>query len=214
MWVGKFRIKHKGCWIIPRTLKYDIEEFGYTLSLFEKDGQKYHTNISWIKGSDEEKNKFFKSLRNDKRIIKYKRKGNQLYTLIKLEEAVSHAYDSNLFFVRPIRTYKGFEYWELGSWDKRTLNKFYTELKKFADVNILKLKKEFPAVFIQHYLTNLTDKQAFAIECAYKYGYYMYPKKISIKELANKLKIPRTTLQNHLKKAESKIMNVIIEDLK
>lgn len=214
MWVGKFKIRHKGCWIIPRTLKYDIEEFGYTLNLFEQKGQKYHTNISWIKGSEKEKKKFFRSLKNDDRIIKYKIKGNQLYTLIKLKEAVANVHDNRLFFVKPIRTYKGFEYWELGSWDKITLKKFYLELKKFAEVEILQMKKEFPNVFIQHYLTNLTSKQSFALEYAYRRGYFAYPRKISIQDLAKELKVPRTTFQNHLKKAESKIMNIIIGDIK
>ncbi len=213
MWVGKFKIRHKGCWITPKTLKYDIEEFGYTINVYEEKGAKYHTNISWIKGEESEKNKFFKSLKKDKKIIKYKIKGNQLYTLVKLDNAVAHIFDNSLFFVKPIRTCKGFEYWELGSWNKRRLNQFYQKLKKFANVEILKMKKEFPNVFIQHFLGNLTGKQAFALENAYKNGYYSYPKKTSIKKLSNQLQIPRTTFQSHLKKAESKIMNVTVESL-
>jgi predicted DNA binding protein len=212
MWVAQFKIRHEGCWIIPRTLKYDIEEFGYTLNMYEEKGNKYHTNISWIRGCEKEKRKFFRSLRNDPHIVKYHIKGNQLYTLVRLDTAVAHIFDRSLFFVRPVRTYKGFEYWELGSWNKTLLMKFYRNLTAFADVHIVKMRREFPTVYIQHYLSNLTDRQAKALEYALARGYYDFPKKVSVKRLAKDVHTPRTTFHNTLRRAESKVMKLMMGD--
>jgi predicted DNA binding protein len=213
MWVAQFKIRHEGCWIIPRTLKYDIEEYGYTLNTYEEKGITYHTNISWIRGSEQEKRKFYRSLRNDPQIVKYRIKGNQLFTLVRLDTAVAHIFDSSLFFVRPVRTYRGFEYWELGSWDKSRLTKFYRKLTEFAQVRIMKMRREYPTVYIQHYLSNLSNNQVEALEYALQKGYYDFPKRASIKKMAHDAHVPRTTFQSTLKRAESKVMKVLVGDL-
>jgi len=41
---------------------------------------------------------------------------------------------------------------------------------------------------------------------ALELGYYQVPKKMTTKELARKHKVPRTTFEEHLRKAESKVL--------
>ena len=107
----------------------------------------------------------------------------------------------------------GFEYWEIGSWDKSLLVDFYNRTRKVAIVEMLKLKQEFPAVFIQQAIPKLTVKQRAALELALELGYYKYPRQISVEELARRIKMPRTTFQEHLRKAEEKVMNLVVEPL-
>jgi len=53
---------------------------------------------------------------------------------------------------------------------------------------------------------NLTEKQMKALLAAIEGGYYEIPKRTTADELAGKLGTPRSTLEEHIRKAESKIV--------
>jgi predicted DNA binding protein len=60
----------------------------------------------------------------------------------------------------------------------------------------------------------LTDKQEYVLVTAFLEGYYSYPRKISAKELAAKLKISSSALTELLRRAELKIITkFIIEEI-
>jgi len=52
----------------------------------------------------------------------------------------------------------------------------------------------------------LTDKQVNSLLAAIEYGYYQIPKKVTTEEIASKHNVPRTTFEEHLRKAESKTL--------
>lgn len=212
MWIAKFKITHDD-WILPKTLKYNVYATGIPVNAYEKNGKKYHSGMVFLHGKKENKEKFIQSLKHDSFIKDMDVKGNQVYVLIEGEDAITHAFDASLFFTQPVLLKKGYEYWELGSWNKEALMQFYNKVKKIASIEIQKIKQEMPSVFIQHTIPKLTDKQREAIESAVEYGYYEHPRKISVKELSKKLNVPRTTFQDHLRKAESKLMKILIESL-
>ena len=56
-------------------------------------------------------------------------------------------------------------------------------------------------------LSRLTEKQLSALLTAYKSGYYDYPRKINVTTLTAKKQLTRATFLEHLRKAESKIIN-------
>ncbi|UCH32070.1 MAG: helix-turn-helix domain-containing protein [Candidatus Bathyarchaeota archaeon] len=59
-------------------------------------------------------------------------------------------------------------------------------------------------------LSELTEKQMEAILTAYRYGYYNLPRSADLQEIAAKKHVPRTTFQNHLKKAENKLVGALV----
>lgn len=59
-------------------------------------------------------------------------------------------------------------------------------------------------------LSDLTQKQVEALLSAHRYGYYYLPRRADVKTIANKLQVPRTTFQEHLKKAENKLIDALI----
>jgi len=63
----------------------------------------------------------------------------------------------------------------------------------------------------QDILTVLTDKQREIMITAHKSGYYEYPKKINSEQLSKKVNISKPTLVQHLRKAEGRIFNEILE---
>lgn len=77
---------------------------------------------------------------------------------------------------------------------------------------------EFEIISVQKYdpyvssvLNALTDKQKEIIMHAYSSGYFDYPRKINAELLAKKIGMHKTTLLEHLHKAEKRLIGHIIE---
>ena len=60
-------------------------------------------------------------------------------------------------------------------------------------------------------LPNLSEKQKIAMDLAIKSGYYDFPKKIRLVELAKEMRIAYSTFQAHLKKAEQKLIPYVFK---
>jgi predicted DNA binding protein len=60
-------------------------------------------------------------------------------------------------------------------------------------------------------LNQLTQKQREVLIAAYKYGYYDIPRKITSEELANKLGLVDSTVVEHLRKAEQRLITHVLE---
>ncbi len=58
--------------------------------------------------------------------------------------------------------------------------------------------------------SELTEKQMEAVLTAYRYGYYNLPRGADLQAIAAKKQVPRTTFQEHLKKAENKLVGALI----
>jgi len=58
--------------------------------------------------------------------------------------------------------------------------------------------------------SSLTEKQIEAMLTAYRHGYYNLPRDSDVQTIAAKENVSRTTFQEHLKKAENKIMEGLI----
>jgi AraC-like DNA-binding protein len=76
------------------------------------------------------------------------------------------------------------------------------------------LKREGFKILFSHEINGydymLTYKQELALVYAYLMGYYQFPRKISLKELAGKLGLSVSTLAELLRKAESKVIEAYI----
>ena len=80
-------------------------------------------------------------------------------------------------------------------------------MKKHRVAELLKFKKQkIRNISIVGVLPELTDKQKEVLELAIKSGYYDYPRKIELRDLAKQLKISLSTYREHLRIAERKVM--------
>jgi len=61
------------------------------------------------------------------------------------------------------------------------------------------------------FLALLTDKQKEVLSAAYKYGYYDLPKRINSERLAERVNLSKPTMIEHLRKAERRVLEEIIE---
>ena len=59
-------------------------------------------------------------------------------------------------------------------------------------------------------LSGLTERQVNAMLTAHKYGYYKLPRVTDIQTISSKESVARTTFQEHLKKAENKVVDALV----
>jgi predicted DNA binding protein len=94
--------------------------------------------------------------------------------------------------------------------------KLFEELSELGPVEILR-KRVIPekslrdtfAISLTNVFSELTQKQLSSLMLALDFGYYEIPKKMTAEQIAGKRKLPRTTYEEHLRKAESKILRAI-----
>lgn len=111
-------------------------------------------------------------------------------------------------------TYKGgWEYYRLISFTEKDARNVFADLSKFAKVEVISRRemksgavREAMLVSTSALFGGLTRKQVQALVFALENGYYQVPKKVTTEEMASKLRLPRTTYEEHLRKAEGKVL--------
>jgi hypothetical protein len=118
--------------------------------------------------------------------------------------------------IPPETYYGGWEEYRVIGFREGDYKKMFQELSQLGPVQILE-KRVHPekslrdtfAISMSSVFSELTDKQVNSIVAALDYGYYQIPKKATAEEIALKHHTPRTTFEEHLRKAESKILQSI-----
>ena len=136
----------------------------------------------------------------------------------KAEDSVTRILDEfDLLQISPIIYRHGWEYYRViafGHEDLKGLMQRFEE--RGIEYEILR-KVDFEG-FIAGSLTltadslfsDLTEKQMDALLTAYGSGYYSLPRKSNVQDIAHKKKVSRTTYQEHLKKAENKLVASLV----
>lgn len=210
MWLLKLKIKHD-CTIGTRCEKYGCVAYSMALGNWAEGGCSFSTERHTIEGEPESVRKFIGELKNDGRITNLEAGKNTVFFISKEKERIpSSFYSQKMFFTKPVFVdKKGFEHWEVGSYDRDVLSKFAKALGKqnYGHFEVLQLKNAklnniyFPAI-----APNLTGRQKRAFELAVENGYYDIPKTIDLKGLSKIMKISLATCQEHLKRAEAKVI--------
>ena len=79
-------------------------------------------------------------------------------------------------------------------------------------VKLIYIKKtKLNNIFIPRIFPNISEKQTQALELAVKQGYYEFPRKIKLEELAKLSKVKRQTFQENLRRAERKLIPYLVE---
>ncbi|UCE29236.1 MAG: helix-turn-helix domain-containing protein [Candidatus Bathyarchaeota archaeon] len=139
-----------------------------------------------------------------------------------LENSVTSNIDAcNLLHVAPIVYEQGWEYYRVIAFRHEDLEELLQRLEKKGVIFEILRKVPFDS-FIASSLTltadalfsDLTGKQIDALLTAYRNGYYQLPRKADVKIIAFKERVPRTTFQEHLKKAENKLVAALIPYIK
>jgi len=107
----------------------------------------------------------------------------------------------------------GWEYYRVISFSEKDTRKAFATLEKYCKIEMISRRampkgsvKDTMLVSTSALFGGLTSKQVQALVFAVDNGYYQVPKRVTTEEMATKLKQPRTTYEEHLRKAEGKVI--------
>lgn len=120
---------------------------------------------------------------------------------------------SNCIPIMPVTYGEGFEHLRLFAFTAEDQKAAIDNLESVARVTVegrgqIERHSARPAmtVSVDDFLGVLTQKQLLALVEAIDMGYYAMPKKATVDEIAAKAGMPRSTFEEHLRKAEVKVM--------
>jgi predicted DNA binding protein len=130
--------------------------------------------------------------------------------------SIAIAEASNCIPIMPVTYNAGLEHLRLLAFSERDARAAIENLSAISTVTVegrgrLGRSSARPAmtVSIDDFFSMLTAKQLMALVEAVERGFYDIPKKTTVEEMAAKLGVPRSTFEEHLRKAEVKIMRAV-----
>jgi predicted DNA binding protein len=194
----KFKIERKGCWTCDLSRKYKGKFVSHTTFRLSKGTTSDIVHINQIIN-------FIKKHKIVYKVdIMFEDEDNlylQVFSNVsKIKSLIGTINNNGGFLLRPILLEKGYEVCNITVPNKENLNKLINELKKLGKFTLLSIKKS------NLDNSDLSRKQKLVIDLAFKLGYYEFPRKISATQIANRLKISKSTLLQHLRSAEIKVL--------
>jgi|GEM_PF-697868 predicted DNA binding protein len=123
---------------------------------------------------------------------------------------------SNCIPVIPIGYENGYEFCEILAFNGKDLNIALDNLSKVARIwveskeSIAKpTARSSMTISVDDFFSQLTQKQLDALVQSIEMGYYRYPKNKTIADMAKLLDVSPSTFEEHLRKAEIKVMRAI-----
>jgi len=127
----------------------------------------------------------------------------------------------SLLHVTPTIYENGWEYYRIIAFRHKDLEDFLQRIQKKGFKTEILRKNPFNGsisssltLTADSLFSNLTEKQIDALLSAYANGYFLLPRKADAKEIAFRKQVSRTTFQEHLNKAENKIMSALVPYVK
>jgi len=166
-----------------------------------------------IFGEDENKKKFIKELKKEKRTINFETNNDFFVGTIKEPMYAKEIYNKDIIHINPaLISEKGYEIITVGSFNRDKLKKLIDILKKKYEGELLFIQqKKIKSISVMRIHPELTKKQKQAMELAVRHGYYRIPRKVDVQTLAKKAKLSFSTFQVHLRKAEEKLIPYFFE---
>jgi predicted DNA binding protein len=124
--------------------------------------------------------------------------------------------DAGCLYLSPTTYLGGWEHYRVIAFDEKGLRAMFRALAEHGEV-ALESKRSLEGDLVSrayrvstHELVSaLTGKQAQALLAAIESGYYKVPRKVRFEDIARRRNVPRTTFEEHVRKAESKVISAM-----
>ena len=211
MWIMSIKVPYmEDSALCKFARKFGVTIYGYPISHKIVKNVIYLNASCILVGKKDKIIGFVKEFAKHPQIIKWEFKDNRGIALIKQDISNKYLYEPEIMHLKPaIVDREGNYLFELCSWTREPLINILNAYKKFK-VELIYIKEQKNKHFsIMTPFANLTEKQKNCYRLAVDKGYYSYPRKIHLEDLAKLAKISYSTFQFHLRKAENKILSDI-----
>ncbi len=215
MWVAEFKVWHESSEVLALTRKYDVSVQSIYLNVYKERGKTVISKVLAVNGRDAQAYiaDVLKTMRRYR--IRHAER-NYVFFSVPHDSLSYHTLilGESVFFIKPFVLKDGFEYWTVASWDKKSIQHLFRKIRSTAEkatIEMLGLKEEDVNLFLPDVLQKLSDRQFEVMRRAAELGYYSYPRKIDLKQLARKMKLSPSALREHLRLAEAKLVPVALQ---
>ena len=211
MWILRVRIVHN-CVIGNRCRKFRCASISMPISNWHEKGYSYTSHIHTLEGPQDRIKKFLADLKKDPEIVRMEVSKNTVFLVQrrKTEDVITAHYTPKMFSVRPVHaTPEGYEYCEFASWKKDVLMDFVKGMQQSKGVDIVIERfqnTKLDTISYPKVMPKLSERQHEAFQLAVRQGYYKYPRKIELQQLAKLMNVSVSTYQEHLRRAEEKLV--------
>jgi hypothetical protein len=207
MWVAKFSFDASKALIGRLAIKKKVQVLCYPVSVCRESSG---IRVSFVMVLHHDRSgSFRKELKGTGRVIFCGQKDNFLMGQLVESDKYEMIYNPEILHLRPwvIDGETGTETFVMGSWRRRNLTRISEIIKEKHLGKMLYIKRKEPSdFFMVNMLPKLTSKQRRALELAVKHGYYFFPRKTTLEDLAKGMHVSYSTFQAHLRKAEHKLI--------
>jgi predicted DNA binding protein len=134
--------------------------------------------------------------------------------LCSLEESIIDRFEEhNCLYQSPTIYRQGWEHYTVIAFDDDDIRALLSDLRADRDIELLSKtaidEKRIPHSMltpVDQLFDDLTDRQLAALQLALENGYYEQPRKTSLREIAGLTSVAKSTYEEHLRKAENKLL--------
>lgn len=214
MWLAKVKLLDPKCVFATKHKKFNLQSYEQVLTHYRKGKSFFFMSCHLLVGSADSKKEYIKDLKKDKRVKKLDVNGDLTVELIEkkssdVDLSVYKAfYNPEMVLSKPgFVDSDGWEYFEFVSWNRKAITKAINAVEKNYNGKLLRLEKTTNyELYMPKILPKLSNKQKEALSIAVKEGYYGFPRKKELNDLAKISKLSFSTFREHLRKAENKII--------
>jgi len=134
--------------------------------------------------------------------------------LCSLEDSIIERFEEyNCLYQPPTIHRQGWEHYTVIAFDERDVRALFRDLESDRDVDVLSktaiTEQQIPHSMlapVDQLFEDVTERQMAALRLALERGYYEQPRQTSLRELAAQTTVARSTFEEHLRKAENKLL--------
>ena len=134
--------------------------------------------------------------------------------LCSLEQSIIDRFEKyNCLYQSPTIYHQGWEHYTVVAFDSEDIRELLGDLRSDREIELLSKtsisEKQIPHSMLapaNQLFENITDRQLAALQLALERGYYEQPRKTSLRDLADQTAVARSTYEEHLRKAENKLL--------
>ena len=134
--------------------------------------------------------------------------------LCSLEESIVDRFEAHNCLYQPPTIYRrGWEHYTVIAFDEGDVRALFRDLESDREIDVLSkttiAEQQLPHSMlapVDRLFEDLTDRQLAALRFALESGYYEQPRGTSLRELAERTAVARSTFEEHLRKAENKLL--------